>query len=351
MNNIPPLSEFSIYGLYGDRDIIIPFPHPRKILVAENGLGKTTVLNIMHAVLSGRFFKLENLEFNEIVVKFTHGKQFSVQKKVIEALQQQNYEGEYQELKEKIADDELKKLVSLAREHTLESFKELRALKHLAGSLSIPPPLLAEKIKVLAHEAKDKSLPLVQQLRTDFNSEILYLTTYRRIEESLHSLGYTPTDCELPSELIQSGMEDVLDKIERIESIVPENQTSEALVNEFTTICNQYLVDKKIIFENESMTLKVYTKKNRLIPLKMLSSGEKQIISIFAHLYLTVPKACLIVIDEPELSISIEWQRKLLPDMLKAPKCQFLIAATHSPFIFDNELTAHTVDLREYIRE
>ena len=176
MNKRPPLSEFAIYGLYGDRDVIIPFPYPCKILVSENGMGKTTVLNALHTVLSGRFFKLENLDFNEIAIKFANGRQFSVSKRDIEELQQQDrdYEGEYKELKEKIAHDELKKLVSLAREHSPESLKELKALQHIASSLHIPPPLLAEKVKVLANGARDKSFPLVQQVREHFNSEILY---------------------------------------------------------------------------------------------------------------------------------------------------------------------------------
>ena len=347
------ISEFSIYGLYGDRDVIIPFPYSRKILVSENGMGKTTLLNTVYAILSGKFFKLENLEFNQIIVRFADNNQFSISKKDVEKFQQhdQDYEKEYKELQEKLAHDELKNLVSLAREHPLEAFKELKAVQHIADTLNIPPPLLAEKIKVLANESKDKARPFVQQVKQHFNFEILYLTTYRRIEESLHSLGYRPTDLELPSELIQSGMEDVLERIKGIESIIADSQTSETLISEFTHICNTYLVEKKMITESDPISLKVYTNKNRLIPLEMLSSGEKQIISIFAHLYLTTSKACLVLIDEPELSISIEWQRKLLPDMLKAPKCQFLIAATHSPFIFDNELAQYTVDLREYVRE
>jgi predicted ATP-dependent endonuclease of OLD family len=54
----------------------------------------------------------------------------------------------------------------------------------------------------------------------------------------------------------------------------------------------------------------------------------------------------MLIIDEPELSLSIEWQEMILPDILKSGKCKSLIAATHSPFIFDNELDdcAHSLD-------
>lgn len=352
MKKMSPLSEFSIYGLHNDKDIIIPFSYPCKILVSENGTGKTTLLNALYAVLTGRFFKLENLLFDKIKVKFLKG-QLSIYKKDIEQFLEQEYKGEYKELKNKVEKDEFRKLISLAREYPLETLKELGEIQHIAKSLQVPPPLLAEKLKVFANDAKDKFSSLTEQIRKHFNFEVLYLTTYRRIEESLQDLGYSPTDFRLPSGLIQSGMDDVIKRVHNIKSIATQQQTSiENLLNEFTNICNSYLVDKKIIYqiEAENVTLNVYTHKNRLIPLEALSSGEKQIISIFSHLYLNSPKKCAILIDEPELSISFEWQRKLLPDILKSPKCQCLIAATHSPFIFDNELAAHTVDLREYTR-
>ena len=85
--------------------------------------------------------------------------------------------------------------------------------------------------------------------------------------------------------------------------------------------------------------------------MESLSSGEKQIISIFSKLYLEIKKSCVILIDEPELSISMEWQRTLLPDILNSPKCLFLMAATHSPFIFDNALDIYAVALDEYVKE
>lgn len=334
---LSPLSEFSIYGLYGNRDIIIPFPYPWKVLVSENGLGKTTVLNTLYAVLSGRFFKLENLEFGKIVATFPTGS-VSIHKNDIEQLLKEDYNEkyeEYRELRKKIGADDLKELVKLARGYPLESIKENKKIQHVANSFKIPTPLLLKLLKVFANDIKDRFYQLCIAVRTHFNLEVLYLPTYRRIEENLKDIGYT--NIWLPSGLIiQSGMDDVLERIAKVEGIAAEYQIStEQLLNQFTDICNSYLLDKKIIYhiDTESITLKVCTKKNRFIPLDTLSSGEKQIISIFSHLYLSSPRKCAILIDEPELSISIEWQRKLLPDILNASQCQFLVVATHSPFI------------------
>ncbi|OUI82220.1 hypothetical protein HK22_13860 [Gluconobacter sp. DsW_056] len=71
--------------------------------------------------------------------------------------------------------------------------------------------------------------------------------------------------------------------------------------------------------------------------LDALSSGEKQMISLFAKMFL-YPNKKIVLIDEPELSLSIDWQREILVDVLGAPSCSQVIAITHSPFVFDNDL-------------
>ena len=60
-------------------------------------------------------------------------------------------------------------------------------------------------------------------------------------------------------------------------------------------------------------------------------------ISLFAKLFL-YSRQKIVLIDEPELSLSIDWQSHILVDVLNAPLCRQVIAITHSPFVFDNEL-------------
>ena len=59
-----------------------------------------------------------------------------------------------------------------------------------------------------------------------------------------------------------------------------------------------------------------------------LSSGEKQIVSIFSKVYLDVTSPCIFIIDEPEISLSIEWQKEFLRDIYDSEKVALLIA-TH----------------------
>lgn len=74
-------------------------------------------------------------------------------------------------------------------------------------------------------------------------------------------------------------------------------------------------------------------------------------LSIFSKLYLEQQKPCIILFDEPELSLSIKWQEHFLPDIMKSGKCSLLVAVTHSPFIFDNEYDYLAQDMGECIEE
>lgn len=66
-----------------------------------------------------------------------------------------------------------------------------------------------------------------------------------------------------------------------------------------------------------------------------LSSGERQILIILAHLSLNrlLMKDGVFVVDEPELSLHMAWQDMFVDAVQSAnPKLQ-LILATHSPAI------------------
>lgn len=60
-------------------------------------------------------------------------------------------------------------------------------------------------------------------------------------------------------------------------------------------------------------------------------------ISLFGRLYL-YEREKIVLVDEPELSLSIGWQQQILVDFINAPSCRQVIAITHSPFVFDNDL-------------
>lgn len=149
-------------------------------------------------------------------------------------------------------------------------------------------------------------------------------------------------------------------------------QKEESDILKLISICNEYLGnDKELVYNKDEFKVEIILNqeinyKNNIrqlfldsdfmkdekinrIELKDLSSGEKQIISLFTHLVLS-DKDYFIIIDEPELSLSVPWQEKLLNDILELNKCRGLLAVTHSPFIFQNNLRSYTHSLEEFKR-
>lgn len=113
----------------------------------------------------------------------------------------------------------------------------------------------------------------------------------------------------------------------------------------FKDTCNKYLNNKRFEYNQSDVTLKILSDTDEEIELSMLSSGEKQIVSLFSRLYLESDKKCILLIDEPELSISMRWQKMLLPDIMRSSNCKLLLTVTHSPFIFENEFDNDTRDI------
>ena len=64
------LEYFEIQNLFNQYDVLLNFKDEVNIFLGENGMGKTTVLNCLYYVLSGKLEKLENVLFNSIKLKF-----------------------------------------------------------------------------------------------------------------------------------------------------------------------------------------------------------------------------------------------------------------------------------------
>jgi predicted ATPase len=124
----------------------------------------------------------------------------------------------------------------------------------------------------------------------------------------------------------------------------------EQAITTLVSVCHGYLDGKKLHYDELKYSITIVdTTTGTPIELQDLSSGEKQIVSLLTHLYLRSERKVHIIIDEPELSLSVPWQRTLLPDLWRSGHCRFMAAVTHSPFIFDNDFEEYVVDLKDHI--
>lgn len=69
------------------------------------------------------------------------------------------------------------------------------------------------------------------------------------------------------------------------------------------------------------------------VPLEKLSSGEQHQLVLFFELLFELQRNALILIDEPELSLHVAWQKKFIPDLQRIISLnEFdVLLATHSP--------------------
>lgn len=70
--------------------------------------------------------------------------------------------------------------------------------------------------------------------------------------------------------------------------------------------------------------------------LKLLSSGEKQLLIILMTVLLEDGDHTVLFMDEPEVSLHIEWQQSLLDTILRLNPNVQIILTTHSPAIIMN---------------
>ena len=106
-----------------------------------------------------------------------------------------------------------------------------------------------------------------------------------------------------------------------------------ARVNTFLRIANERLLYKSLSVSLDG--LKVANSEGSNLEPEMLSSGEQHdFVLLFELLFETRPNS-LILVDEPELSLHVAWQREMLKDLQEmADLSDFrAILATHSPQI------------------
>lgn len=84
----------------------------------------------------------------------------------------------------------------------------------------------------------------------------------------------------------------------------------------YTDIINHRLSFKTMKISKES-GISIIDENSREIKLTQLSSGEKQEIVLFYDLIFGTQKDDLLLIDEPEISLHITWQKKFMDDLLR----------------------------------
>lgn len=127
------------------------------------------------------------------------------------------------------------------------------------------------------------------------------------------------------STVISPFLESINAKLNALEYVV-------RTINLFLETVNGYFTNKTVKFHlSQGFTLS-QTNEGEVIEFNWLSSGEKQLLLLLINTITSADDATIFIIDEPEISLNIKWQRKLIKTLLdfSAEKNIQFILATHS---------------------
>ncbi len=440
------LKKFIIKKLYKTTDVVLNIKNGVNILIGENGIGKTTILNLLHAFITTDIKKMCDVKYEKVIIEVSSHQYTFTSESISNILaifaNDDHYLARRKPANNKNVIDNIIKIMSKRTDEDIKKYlksspRTFREYIYKAETNNSSYEDFSiydfDALRALFFSGSYKTLRKLIELKKNIDFEVLYFPTFRRIETDSKEFGFTEDDAErfLKNTQLRFGMNDVtimlenkLNSIEKsikisfskmttdlLEQYVSNNKyktkkinilnldtifsiLSESLpqklkkqifdmieddsiyndsnlillnyinslvdiyeeqsknvgnIEDFVSVCNKYLYNKKMEFiKNElKVNIKSNDDENASIVFSNLSSGEKQMISIFSKLYLDNDKDYFILFDEPELSLSIEWQRMLIPDIMKTKCCRQLLAVTHSPFIFDNDYDKNTRSLQD----
>lgn len=206
---------------------------------------------------------------------------------------------------------ELKELISL---NTQKSFEVSQTLDS-----SYPSRLIKSREGVSQDEYEQKFKVLKEKQDK--------LVKFGLSEESQKVLEYSKED----SKALFIYLSDLEEKISVFDELVEKLDLFSSILNQRRFTYKRIKIDRQKGFYFE-------TYKGKLLKMNQLSSGEQhEVILLYELIFKTSPEI-LVMIDEPEISLHITWQKEFLDDLLKIIKLQKfqVIIATHSPSIIND---------------
>ena len=149
-------------------------------------------------------------------------------------------------------------------------------------------------------------------------------------------------------EILETGQNQLLRKL--IYNMIQElNRESETLrsINKLLEVYNEYIgPDKYLEITDEAAIVKFFDSEDSH-NIDALSSGEKHLLVLLTIFVIEGSNRQLFMVDEPEISLNMKWQKKLLPLLHELAPNAEIIVASHSPSIA-HENSQYLVELERH---
>ena len=398
------VTEISVKGLFGVFDHVIPLNLEDRITIIHgpNGVGKTVVLKMIHALFNRRYELLQNFPFTEFSISFdnetkiqvTHtlGLQLVFTKfgETVEqflplvtrerGLLQTKSEPLFLGATKKSKEPEPTWLLACQKALSVNLVETQRLLffhssrKKNLGSL-LPPSSSNEERQLRVEKCADdlsnkiqstlaESAEVSQTLERTFPSrlvqkafsplpEIELRARLKQLEQAqtrLASVGLLTNGNGLE---FQSTLPIDEQNINALSIYVQDAQQKLGVFDKLAERLNllKKIVEQRFLYKKLSINrehgMVFMTSDNQIIPLSGLSSGEQHELVLLYELLFNTKPGSLILIDEPEISLHLAWQVNFLRDLQEISKLASLdiILATHSPEIIHDRWDL-TVELK-----
>ena len=330
MNNF--IENIVIKNLFHEKDISWDLERVN-VLVGKNGLGKSTILRLIDSAVTQN--PCDDWKVcDEVSVKFNDNNYNTIKKDIKEFkkyFEKLNSSGSLSELIEKTIKNN-----NLAKELNPEIIEELK--KQVIDEFN-------KELKSLNEKNIGRRSLIGYSLKGDLDSlKTEFIST---INMSANSINHITTSSGKDTTLLDIEIDS---EIKRLISNC-KNRKGVDLKLKLTSALNNFFeeTNKKIYFDNDS--IKIISGGSKKLQFQNLSSGERQIIFIFLKVLNGSIDRSLILMDEPEISLHLSWQEKLLDEIIKINKSSQIIIVTHSPAIVMNGWFDCLTDIKDIFIE
>jgi predicted ATP-binding protein involved in virulence len=349
---------------YSEAELRLSLNPDLNLITGKNGAGKTTFLKVLWYLTSGNIhvaaeetpFSLATIETDDytMTVDLTDRSNPKVDVDLPDDSREFRSKTTDELDFEDLVDDDEDGILEEAGNFTEDFGRSLffPTFRRVEGGYTIPrdPPLLPRLINRSARMRNPLEEGLAQISRRlsnmghDFVCSIstndivsLVLDKYNYATEQ-----YSTAQQELSSEIIEeirhyeqgeildlSNADEVLKRIKSaIESVDSQRIELMSSLNAVQDLVMEIFDHRGISFGQRFS----FGEKTEAILSEYLSAGEKQMLSFIC--YNAFYDNAVIFIDEPELSLHVDWQRQLFPTLECQGTTNQFIVATHSPFIY-----------------
>jgi hypothetical protein len=365
------IKSIEISGLFGRKETMLyEFNNDLNILTGRNGSGKTTILKLVWSIISGNIsLAIKEINFSsctlktdnyECSIKKTSKNIFKVvikpnddKKSIFKYNVDENEDGFGYLLEEKAKSHFY--LINQGCSLFFPTFRRIeggfslgdsdehisRIMRRTNADLDEILTGLSKRLTNKEHHfisaisSKDINNLLLQKY-TDY-SEIINLSTTKKYNEIIEKIRHFEENKEdsnmSASDLLLKTKKDIEELEENKLNILSPLEVVNSLVRD--------IFNHSGISFGKRLSLGDSAK---AINSNVLSAGEKQMLSFVC--YNAFYSDAIILIDEPELSLHVDWQRQLYTILEKQNNSNQFIFATHSPFIYakytDKEIIINT---------